>query len=50
MFFSAYWSDVQGGREFKGPGIKVNNILLWCEWLVAIKGMDKASLDVLFIK
>lgn len=28
MFFSAYCSDIQGGKEIKGPGIKAKIILL----------------------
>lgn len=45
MFFSAYWSDIQGGKEIKGPGIKAKIILLLLWMTSAIQGMKKAFLS-----
>lgn len=49
MFFSAYWSDVEGGKGFKDPRINPNITLLLSEQLVPFKVWKSAILDILFI-
>lgn len=50
QFFSAYRSDVEGGKEFKDPRVKPSIPLLLSEQPVPFKVWKSAVLDVLFIK